>query len=100
MEGVSVGSQQLCTVAVSEGGGKPRAPCSGSGGGATGGLGVGADFDWGFPLTGISSGLASSFSSLSSSSTSLCSLAETPPNSQLTALVEGVMGVMTSKSPA
>lgn len=101
MEGVSSGatSSPACNLVTTEGGGKPRAPCGGpAGGGGTGGGGIGfvsgGDFDWGFPLTGIGSSLTSSFSSLSSSS-SASSLAEPPPT-QLTALVEGVMGVMTS----
>jgi hypothetical protein len=108
----SAGTDKLCTVAaLTEGGGKPRAPCSsgGGGGGGTGGgsgggggggislVGAGADFDWGFPLTGIGGGLASSFSSLSSSSSSSSLGTEVGQASQLTALVDGVMGVMTSE---
>lgn len=100
MEGVSSGatSNPACNLVTTEGGGKPRAPCGGPAGGGGGGGGIGlvsgGDFDWGFPLTGIGSSLTGSFSSLSSAS-SASSLAEPPPT-QLTALVEGVMGVMTS----
>lgn len=97
MEGASshaTGSPACNLVGTTEGGGKPRAPCGGPAGGGGVGIVSGGDFDWGFPVTGIGSSLTGSFSSLSSSS-STSSLAEPPPT-QLTALVEGVMGVMTS----